>query len=279
VNEEYNSSIEFASKHYENFPVVSFFLSDYHKKHIATIYKFARIADDIADEENISPKEKLEKLNKYEVELIKALEGKFSSPFWETLQNTISANSLSAEYFFALIRAFKFDVENKGFESFEDILNYCKNSANPVGRLVLEIFNIRNVEAFEYSDKITTALQLTNFYQDVAEDAGKSRIYFPHDEMNKFGVKKEEILDLRFNENFKNLMEFSVKRTKNMFSEGKPLLKFLPPALRSQIKLTIAGGERILEKIEKLKYDTMNNHPKLNFFDAIIILYKAIFNA
>ncbi len=279
MNEEYKAAVEFVKKHYENFPVISFFLPEEIKKHIALIYRFAREADDIADNENLPAEERLKKLTEYEVNLLKAMTGKYVTPFWRALHNTITTHKLTTENFFALLRAFKQDVKNKPFETFDDEIAYCKNSANPVGRLVLELFDIRDEEAFRFSDKITMALQLTNFYQDVSRDVKKKRLYFPLDELEKFGVTRERIYNSVFDENFKRLMKFSVERCKNLFAQGNGLYEFLPPLLKFHIKITASSGIAVLEKIEKNNYDTLNVRPELSKFDFVKIFLKELLSA
>ncbi len=277
LNEEYISAIKFAKSHYENFPVISFFLPEEIVPHIAIIYKFARIADDIADSNEFVVSEKLNLLDEFQTELVKSLYGNFTDEFWETLQHTITTYKLTAKYFFDLINAFKMDVMFSKFHTFDEILNYCKHSANPVGRLVLELFDVRLEKAMRFSDKITTALQLTNFYQDVSEDLKNGRLYFPLDELQKFNVREGELLDLKISDNFKNLMKYSVERTEKMFVEGKPLLNYLPPELKFQIKLTIAGGLEILGKIKKLNYNTLEVRPTLTKLDVVKLFVKSLF--
>jgi squalene synthase HpnC len=184
----YKSALEFAKKHYENFPVVSILVPKNLKKHIAIIYWFARTADDFADEGNMSEDERIEKLNDFENSFNDLLNGKFKSPFEQVLHQTIKQKNLTPQLFFDLLKAFKQDVVKKRYNDFAELLYYCKHSANPIGRLILELFDIRNKEAFDYSDKICTALQLTNFYQDIEIDYEKGRIYFAQDEMKQFEV-------------------------------------------------------------------------------------------
>ena len=161
------------------FPVVSILVPKNLRKHVAIIYWFARTADDFADEGNMSEDERIEKLNDFENSLNDLLNGKFKSPFEQALHQTIKQKNLTPQLFFDLLKAFKQDVVKKRYNDFDEVLDYCNCSANPIGRLILELFDIRNEEAFNYSDKICTALQLTNFYQDIEIDYEKGRIYFP----------------------------------------------------------------------------------------------------
>jgi len=276
LKKAYNEAIKFAKSHYENFPVVSFFLPNRLKKHIAVIYQFARQADDIADEGNYPIDFRLMLLENYKNKLINTLEENYEDDFWMALGNTIKSMRLTPEYFFNLLSAFEQDVTVTRYKTFDDLLNYCERSANPVGRLILELFEIRDEKVMEYSDAVCTALQLTNFYQDISIDYSKNRIYLPLNEMKKFGVS-ENIFELKKNNaNFKQLLKYHIEKTKELFNKGKNILNYLPGILRLQIKLTILGGERILEKIEELDYDTLNYRPILSKKDLVNLFFRAI---
>jgi len=271
----YTNALNFTKSHYENFPVVSFLIPKNLRKHIAIIYQFARQADDIADEGNLTPEERLAQLNKFTKDFSNALSGNCSNDFWKALVSTINQFNLTHQLFFDLLTAFKQDVTKKRYSDYEELLNYCKHSANPVGRIILELFNIRDEALMIYSDNICTALQLTNFYQDVKVDYEKNRIYLPEDEMKNFGVTKNIFTLSKINSNFKKLLLFQTKRTRQLFGEGKKLLSNLPGLLKYEIKWTILGGEEILNKIEKLDFDVLNNRPKLNKIDYFLIMIKA----
>ena len=273
INTSYKNALNFTKSHYENFPVISFFVPRELRKHVAIVYKFARQADDIADEGNISDEERLEQLESYELALSDSLNRKYRDNFWAALHNTIAAKKLSVENFFNLLKAFKQDVIKKRYEDFEDVLAYCSNSANPVGRIILELYNINDEETILYSDSICTALQLTNFYQDVSVDYNKGRIYIPADELDEFNIDQEIFESKKNNANFKKLMELQISRTKILFKDGSKILPKLPANLSRQIKWTISGGEKILEKIEEINYDVLNNRPKLSKFDYIKLIF------
>jgi squalene synthase HpnC len=274
---KYKSSQEFASSHYENFPVVSLALPTSLRKHIAVIYQFARQADDLADEGDVSPEERIENLDKYTNKFTECLTCDIENDFWPALKNTISEKRLSTEYFYALLSAFKQDVVKKRYKNYEQLLDYCSRSANPVGRLMLQLFDVRNEHAFYFSDLICTALQLTNFYQDVSVDYMKQRIYLPQDEMQKFGVSENLFEKKQNNANFKQLMRFQVERTSVLFEEGKNLLGYLPKSFLTQMKMTVLGGEKILQKIEEMDFDVMNHRPKLSKSDYFGIFAKGVF--
>lgn len=271
------ASVSLAKTHYENFPVASFLLPKSKRSDIALIYWFARTADDFADEGQFSASERISALNAIEKYFLDSLNGIYVNNEFKGLSDVVVRNNLNPVDFINLISAFRQDVIKKRYENFDEILDYCKRSANPVGRIVLDIFNIRNADAYNYSDKICTALQLTNFYQDVEIDYNKGRIYFPLDEMKHFNVD-ESIFEMKENNpNFSALLKYSIDRTRVLFSEGKNLFPFLKGRLKTEIKWTVAGGEKILSKIEKNNYQIFGNRPKLNKTDIITILLKSIF--
>jgi len=274
--EFYKQVISFAKTHYENFPVISFLIPKELRKHIAVIYRFARTADDFADEGNFSGEERLKQLDEFENNFTGALNENPKNDFESALVNTIKEKNLSSSLFYDLLKAFKQDAIKKRYENFNDVLDYCKNSADPVGRLILELFNIRKEECFLLSDKICTALQLTNFYQDLQVDFQKGRIYLPKDEMQKFGVR-EKSFELKENSlNLQNLLRHSIRRTEEMFKEGRGLLKCLNGRLKFEITWTILGGEAILKKIKKINYNTINIRPKLSKAEYITLAIKAL---
>jgi squalene synthase HpnC len=270
--------INFAKDHYENFPVVSFLIPRRLRKDVAIIYWFARTADDLADEGEIPADERLNNLNDFENRLTELLKGNFGNEYESILYRSIKEKNLTPSYFYDLLKAFKQDVVKKSYSDFDELLEYCSYSANPVGRLILELNNIRIEEAFCFSDKICTALQLTNFYQDTEIDFEKGRIYFPHDEMDHFGVEKK-MFELKENSlNLKELLKFNINRTKRLFEEGRGLLPFLKGRLKYEIKWTIAGGEEILKKIEKEDYNVLTERPKLNKFEFAKLILSSFYD-
>lgn len=273
----YNSALELAKSHYENFPVVSFLIPKEQRKHIAIIYWFARTADDIADEGNTQDEERIKKIDELKQRIDDIAMGIYQNEFDAALGNTIAKNNLSSKNLIGLLTAFRQDVTKKRYKNFEEVLSYCKNSANPVGRLILELNDIRINEAYKYSDKICTALQLTNFIQDIEIDYGKGRIYLPDDEREKFGVS-ENVFQLKENNiNLMKLLEFNVVRINEMFVEGRKLLPFLKGRLRFEITWTILGGEKILDKVKKINYKIFNNRPTLSKLDFLNLLCKSLF--
>lgn len=273
----YQKALSFAKNHYENFPVASFLIKKDLRKHVSIIYWFARTADDIADEGNAAVDERLNQLNLFEHRFLKSMHGNFVDEFDEALFTTITEQKLSEEHFLNLIKAFRQDVVKSRYKNFEELMHYCSLSANPVGRLILELYNIRDENAFQLSDKICTALQLTNFYQDTIIDYSKGRIYYPLDELTKFNVK-EKVFELKdFNLNLQALIKLNVDRAFNLFNEGAALSEYLSGRLKYEIKWTIAGGKEILNKIKKNNYNIFIR-PKLSKKDFIILLIKSFVN-
>lgn len=271
----YKEALNFAKQHYENFPVVSWLIPKGLRKHIAIIYWFARIADDYADEGIFSDEERLEKLNLFEASLTELLKGNINSHFEAALYNTITERNLSAQLFYDLLSAFKQDALKKRYKNFSEVLEYCSKSANPIGRLILELFNVRNDEAFFYSDKICTALQLTNFLQDLKVDFRKGRIYLSEDEMKLFSVSEEDFDSSKINPNLSALLEHNVNRTQEMFNEGKKLLNYLHGKLKLEIRWTILGGEEILNKIRRSDFNVLNKPPRLTKKDFGVLFIKS----
>ncbi len=276
LSKGYTGALSFVAQHYENFPVVSFLIPKELRKHIAIIYWFARTADDIADASILSIAEKYFRLADFEKQFKLAIEKNiFENNLWYALCNTISKFELSKENFLNLLTAFNMDVEMQGFDTFDEILNYCSFSANPVGRIILELFNINDNKALLYSDKICTALQLTNFYQDVSKDILQNRIYISRDELQRFSVTEKTLHSATTDNNFRMLMQLQLERVKPMFTEGRKLLSYLSGGLKREIAWTILGGEKIISKIEKNNYDVLNYRPIISKFDLFHILLKS----
>jgi len=270
----YDNALKFAREHYENFPVVSFLIRRDLQKHVAIIYWFARTADDIADEGNLAAGDRMARLNGFESSFRRLLQGKYDSGYDEALHLTLEKKKLNPEHFINLLKAFKQDVIKKEYADYKQLLDYCKNSANPVGRLILELHSIREEEAFRYSDNICTALQITNFLQDVNIDFQKGRIYLPQDELAKFGISKIMFEEKEINLKFKQLIEFNINRTQLLFDEGRKLLKFLQGRLKYEIKWTILGGEAILQKIRNNDFNVFIR-PELTKKDFIKLLIRS----
>ena len=277
-NSAYNEAIKFAKNHYENFPVITFLIRKDLRKHIAIIYWFARTADDIADEGTLTEAERIMQLNEFETRLTETLKGKYSNQFDLALHSTVKEKNLSPEYLYNLLKAFRQDITIKRYEDTSSLQSYCVNSANPVGRLILELYNIRNEDALNYSDSICTALQLTNFWQDTAIDYQKGRIYYTIKDMEKYGVTENMFEFRKNNFNLREMVKSNVDQTLKMFDKGYNLLPFLHGRLKYEIKWTILGGEMILEKIRLSDYDVLNIRPHITKKDFLSLLIKSFFD-
>src|SRR4030095_393001 len=282
VNSSFKYCEEIAKKHYENFPVASLLLPKEKRKYIFSVYAFARAADDFADEPGIEVgKEKmLTLLDEWGAKLNDCYNGKMYDPIFIALNRTVNDCMIPIETLENLLKAFKQDVVKTRYKSFDEVLDYCKNSANPVGRLVLMIFGAIDEVFFKYSDKICTALQLTNFWQDAARDMAIDRVYLPEEDMNRFGYSYNELYEKKYNESFKKLMEFEVERTQNIFEEGKKLIELTAEKkylrkLSKELKLTWLGGTKILSKIKEIDYDVFSKRPKISSTDKLKIFMKS----
>lgn len=271
----YQEAIQFAKMHYENFPVVSFLIQKKLRKHIAIIYWFARTADDIADEGSLSLEQRLEELARLEKRLQNLLNGIYTDKFDFALAETIKENKLTPLLFFKLLKAFRSDILFKPFNEMQNVIGYCENSANPIGRLILELHDIRDPKAMLLSDSICTALQLTNFYQDFKVDIQKGRNYIPLNDLHKFGLNESNFTDPSLRSKLCHLMKYQIERVRNLFSEGEALLNYLPRKLKIEIAWTILGGRAILDKIEATRYNVLVTRPSLKKYEMISLLIKS----
>jgi hydroxysqualene synthase len=267
-----------ADRHYENFPVASLLVPSRLRKHVAALYAFARIADDFSDEPEHEGRRR-ERLEDWRAQLEEIGKAPARHPVFLALGDTLSALELPKQPFDDLLSAFLQDTEKSRYDSFAEVLEYCRRSANPVGRIVLMIHGIRDEESFRYSDAICTALQLANFWQDVSVDLKKDRVYIPEEDFKAHGYSEADLRMGVYNERFKSLMKFELSRTRALFEQGKPLLARLPFPLSLEIRLTWLGGMRILKLIHRLDFDTLRHRPALTKRDWIPLLVRALVGA
>lgn len=272
-----------AKKHYENFPVGSFLVPREKRKYVWAIYAFARTADDFADEGRFKGesqsdlKKRLDQLDEWEDFLEKSVSGRSDHPIFIALSETISKLALPAQLLKDLLTAYRMDVEKNRYKNFEEVLYYCKHSANPVGRLVLHIFGYQDSAIHQLSDHICTGLQLTNFWQDISIDFKKDRIYLPQDQMQYFGVSEEDLKKENFNESFKRLLSFCVQKTSQFFNQGLPLTEKVGKDLKIEMRLTWLGGTTILRKIKEKDYNIFEVRPEITWKDKISLLARSLF--
>jgi hydroxysqualene synthase len=269
-----------AQTHYENFPVGSLLVPKARRKHVYSIYAFARIADDFADEDydnaGLTEVERLKSLDDWEAQLSESYRGRASHPVFVALAETVKELSLPEQLFKDLLLAFKQDVVKRRYATFTEVLDYCTRSANPVGRLILRLFDYRDERLDALSDCICTALQLANFWQDVAVDIQKDRVYLPQDELAHFGVSVEDLRARRCTDAYRRLLQLQIERTRELFNRGKSLPAQVRGRLAIELRLTWHGGMRMLELIEGQQYDTLNARPKISTLDKLRLLSRSL---
>jgi squalene synthase HpnC len=257
--------------HYENFPVASLLLPSRLRAPIETLYRFARGADDIADEGDAPSEIRLQKLNSYRAQLNAPAE-----PLFHDLARIIRQHALPKRLFTDLLDAFTQDIGKRRYTNYAELLDYCRRSANPVGRLLLHLFKQTTDANLACSDAICTALQLINFCQDIDVDYAKGRVYLPQDEMAQYGVSERHLHEKTADAPWRALMAFQVERTRRLMLSGAPLGRALPGRIGLEIRATIQGGLRILQKIERADYDVFRRRPVLRGFDWPLLLLKAV---
>lgn len=263
--------------HYENFPVASFLVPRRLRRPIETIYRFARSADDIADEGDASPKERLTGLAAYQAELDRiAADATPQTPLFLALADVIRQHGLPLQLFRDLLDAFAQDVVKKRYADYPELLDYCRRSANPVGRLVLYLFGRTEAQHLEQSDCICSALQLVNFWQDVAVDWKKQRNYIPQADLPRFRVSEADIAAGRWSANWAALMDFQIDRTRKLMLRGAPLVHALPGRLGWEIRLTVHGGLRILERLRRVRGNVFQHRPRLGKRDWLVVAGRSL---
>jgi squalene synthase HpnC len=266
-----------AIDHYENFPVASVLLPRRFRRPITLIYRFAREADDFADEGDAPPTARIARLDGYREELRRIERGEPPAvPWFAALAAAIRDHALPLEPFADLLSAFAQDVTQRRYADYAQVLDYCRRSANPVGRLLLHLFGRATPENFARSDAVCSGLQLANFWQDVAIDYAKDRVYLPQDEMRRFGVSERHIAERRCDEAWRALIRFQIARTRALLQEGLPLGRAPPGRIGLEIRATIQGGLRILEKIERARCDVFRRRPVLEWRDWPLVLARAL---
>jgi squalene synthase HpnC len=263
--------------HYENFPVASVLLPARLKPAVVAVYQFARTADDIADEGDATSEQRLAALDHFDAQLVKIdKELPTNEVLFQNLAPMIHQHQLPIAAFHNLISAFKQDIGTKRYESYADLLDYCRRSANPVGTIMLHLYRATSTQNINESDAICSALQLTNFWQDVAIDWEKQRIYLPLEDLRRFNVNEHDIANENTNANWQELMLFQIKRTRELMLSGSPLCKRLPGRIGWELRLVVQGGLRILERLEKVNGDVYKQRPKLGGVDWAFIIWRAL---
>ncbi len=271
LDQAYEYCARLARSHYENFTVASWLMPRAMRPHMHAIYAYARIADDFADEDH-----DLAKLDGWEHELDLAYAGQPRHPVFVALADTVRRFDIPRQPFVDLLRAFRSDVDFQGFETIDDLIGYARYSANPVGRLVLYLFGFRDPQRQELSDRICTGLQLANFWQDIAIDLDKGRIYLPRQDLARFGYSADELRTRRVTPAFIALMRHEVEFARGLLSSGAALHKLVGPRLRRDILMFAGGGLAILRAIERVNYDVFGHRPRLNKLDYLRLGWQAL---
>ena len=263
-----------ATHHYENFNVASWLLPRHLHQHFHNLYAYCRWADDLGDEIPDAGRARA-LLDAWEAELHDAYSGRASHPVFVALSDTVRRLDIPAEPFADLLRAFRQDQSVHRYADWNGVLEYCRYSANPVGRLVLYLCGYRDAERQGLSDSICTALQLANFWQDVARDLEKGRIYIPLDRMKSHGVTEEEVQARKFSNRYAALMRELIARTHELFEAGAPLAQRVAPELRVDIELFRRGGLAVLDAIGAIGYDTLHHRPAISGSTQVRLLGRA----
>ncbi len=269
----YKHCMDITRRHYENFPVASLLIPSKFRPHISAVYAFARTADDFADE-----KMDREKLLDWRRQLHRCLEAPPENPVFQALAHTIRRFDIPVQLLDDLITAFLQDLDKNRFSTFEELFDYCRYSANPVGRIVLQMFGFDSEKTLRYSDAITTALQLTNFWQDISVDLSKDRIYIPEAYLNQYMIREEEILQRQFSPNFALLMTQLLNQTRELYHKGAGLFGHISGRLKWELKFTVLGGMAVLQKVVERKADILHHRPSLSGKDWSRIALRAAFN-
>jgi squalene synthase HpnC len=264
-----------AESHYENFHVASWFLPERLRPHFHSIYAYCRVSDDLGDETG-DPAASLALLDYWGRELDACYRGQTLHPVFVALADTIRACDIPQQPFADLLTAFRQDQAVTRYPTLQDLLGYCRYSANPVGRLVLYVSGYRDPQRFALSDHTCSALQLANFWQDVRVDYAKDRIYLPLEDMAAFGVTEETIASGRATDAFRHLLARQVAGTRAMFAQGAPLIGMVDRELAIDLDLFTRGGLEILRAIQRRRYDVLSARPSISRPRKAALLLRAL---
>jgi squalene synthase HpnC len=276
----YRACRRIARTHYENFTIGSLLMPRRLRADLAAVYAFARGADDLADEGDLIPATRLAALDAWERRLVAcaADEAPPGDPVFLALGHTIVRHRLPLAPFRALLEAFRRDArgDSAAFATFDDLLGYCRLSANPVGRIVLGLFGVADDAAAERADDICTALQLTNFWQDVGGDLARGRVYLPAEDLDAFPGSRDALARRQANLAFRDLLAFEVRRTRALFERGLPLARMVGGRLGVEIRLFAAGGLAILDRLDAAAWDVFTCRPTLARSDLLVVGLRSL---
>lgn len=263
--------------HYENFPVASILVPTRLRPAVVAIYRFARAADDLADEGDATAVTRVAALDAFDAELDRIERGGTpTEPPFPALALAIREHELPLTPFHDLVSAFRQDVTVTRYANFGEVLDYCRRSANPVGRLLLALYGAQTPANLETSDAICTGLQLTNFWQDIAIDWQKNRVYLPQDDLYHFGVSETQIAEARVDDRWRALLDFEVARARSLLQAGRPLTRALPWRLGLELSAIISGGLRILDRIDAVGGEVFAHRPVLTTGDWLVVAWHAL---
>ena len=282
VDAAYARCLDLARRHYENFPVASRLLPRPMRRHVAAIYAFARTADDFADEGADPPAVRLARLDEWEVRLDDAVNGRAvgsgnaQGAVFVALADTMRRFELEPSLFRDLLSAFKQDVTTSSYETWDELLDYCRRSANPVGRLVLRLFGHRNPQFDRWSDDVCTALQLTNFWQDLGIDWARGRLYVPREVVRAAAADERDLDRQRLTPAWQLALSMCADRTASLFDRGRPIADAVRGRLRWELRATWLGGVAILDRLRASGFDVFQSRPALGWPDAARLGWRAL---
>jgi len=278
----YAACLRLARRHYENFPVASRLLPPAARPHVAAIYAFARVADDFADEGRRSEAERLMLLDDWRARLHEAAAGRVSpgdgeaTSIFTALSRTIARCRLDVALLDDLISAFRQDVTVTRYATWTDVLDYCRRSANPVGRLMLRVTGYRDPILDAYADAVCSALQLTNFLQDLERDWVKGRLYVPLDLVRAAGADEQDLAHRRMSPAWRAVLGETAARTRELFRQGRPLPDRVGGRLKWELRATWLGGVHILDRLDATRFDIFQRRPVLGWPDALSIGWRML---
>ena len=284
LDEAYAACVRLARSHYENFPVASWLLPAPMRRHVAAVYAFARTADDIADEGTVPAADRQRRLDDWRLRLNEAVAARDtigSAPTDEAGQilaaaaETIRVKRLPVVLFEDLISAFRQDITIDRYATWSDLLDYCRRSANPIGRIVLRIAGYDEAGLDVMSDSVCTALQLTNFWQDLEVDWRRGRLYVPSEEWRAAAANERDLTDCRMTAQWQSALQGAAARTRRQFEIGRAIGDRVGGRLGFELRVTWLGGMRILERLERAGFDVFDRRPALGLTDAAIIAGRA----
>lgn len=271
----YQACEALAREHYENFPVASWFLARDRRLALAAIYAFARLADDVADSDRPTA-ERLRRLDEIEADFLHALDGAPPHPILVALADAVERHRLPTEPFLDLLEAFRRDARDATFATWDDLLDYCRGSANSIGRLVLALYGVEDPLAPAESDAVCTALQLTNFWQDLGRDLARGRLFIPLEDLSRFDVTRDDLINPARASVVSRLVEHECRGTDELYERGRRIPTRVPFGLSMQLRATISGGRSILRAVLHRGQDVIVDRPTLGPFARVRMLFAAL---